>query len=409
MEVLYARCCGLDVHRDFVVACLSVVQDGHRSKEVRTFRCETADLLALRQWLLESGCTHVAMESTGVYWYPIYQRLDGFVELVVTNAQHMKAVPGHKTDVQDAEWIADLLQHGLLQPSFVPSRAQQELRDLTRLRTSLVQDRAQQINRVHKVLQEAGIKLSGVLSDLMGVSGRAMLAALAAGESDPERLASLAHPSLRPKHAQLVRALQGEVRPHQRFLLHELLALIASLDGSIGHLEEEIEQRLHPFEQRLLRLEQITGVSRHVLFVLVAEVGVDLSRFPDAAHLASWAGMCPGQQESAGKRLSGRTRPGNRYVKAALVQAAHATARTHTYLGEQYRRIKKRRGSKRAAIAVGHSILVIFYHMMQTGDPYQEKGVEFFQQRQSAGLPEQLVHRLQRLGYQVTLQPPPAA
>ena len=409
MEVLYARCCGLDVHRDFVVACLSVVQDGQRHKQVRTFRCETADLLALRQWLVESGCTHVARESTGVYWYPIYQRLDGFVELVVANAQHMKAVPGHKTDVQDAEWIADLLQHGLLQPSFVPSRAQQELRDLTRLRSRLLQDRAQQVNRVHKVLQEAGIKLSGVLSDVMGVSGRAILAALAAGESDPERLASLAHPSLRPKHAQLVRALQGEVRPHQRFLLHELLALMAALEGSIGHLEEEIEQRLHPFEQKLRPLEQITGVSRHVLYVLVAEVGVDLSRFPDAAHLASWAGMCPGQQESAGKRLSGRTRPGHRYVKAALVQAAHATARTQTYLGEQYRRIRKRRGSKRAAIAVGHSILVIFYHMMQTGEPYQEKGVEFFQQRSSAGLPEQLVHRLERLGYEVTLQPQPAA
>jgi transposase len=401
MEVVYERCCGLDVHRNTVVACLSVVEAGQRRKEIRTFRTVTKELLAMRQWLLSEGCSHVGMESTGVLWRPVYDRLTGSFELVLVNAAHMRQVPGRKTDVEDADWLADLLQHGLLTKSFVPDQSQQDLRDLTRLRVHLVQDRAQLINRILKVLQQGGIKLSGVLSDVVGVSGRAILQALCKGERDPERLALLVHKSVAHKHVQLVEALTGDLRSHHAFLLHELLRLLEGMDLSIKHVEIEIAQRLHAEEEKLDRLEKITGVSRHTLHLLCAEVGLDLSRFPDAAHLASWAGMCPGQKESAGKRQSGRTRQANPYVKAALVQAAHTTVRTQTYLGEQYRRLRKRRGAKRAAVAVGHSILVIFYHMMTTGEPYHEKGVDYFR-RTPDKVEGQLVKRLTRLGYQVT-------
>jgi transposase len=409
MEVMYQRCAGIDVHLRFLVVCLSIVEAGQRRKEIRTFRNETADLLALRAWLVQEGCSHVGMESTGVYWLPVYRRLEGFFELVVANAQHIKAVPGRKTDVQDAEWIADLLQHGLLTASFVPSQEQQDVRDLTRMRVSLVQERARLVNRVQKVLEEAGIKLSTVLSDVMGLSGRAILDALCAGESDPVRLAKLMHRSVQATQEQVVAALTAEVREHHRFLLRELLALIDAQDRSIKHLELEIERHLHPFEEQVQRCVKINGVSRHVLYVLMAEVGTDMQRFPDAEHLSSWAGVCPGQRESAGKRLSGRTKQGNRYVKAALVQAAHGVRRSHTYLGERYRRLKKRRGSKRAALAVGHSILVIYYQMMKTGQEYHEKGEEFFQRTDRGKVERQLVQRLERMGYEVTLQPKPAA
>ncbi len=409
MQVMYQRCAGIDVHLRFLVVCLSIIEAGHRRKEIRTFRNETADLLALRAWLLQEKCSHVGMESTGVYWLPVYRRLEGFFELVVANAHHIKAVPGRKTDVQDAEWIADLLQHGLLTASFVPSQEQQDVRDLTRTRASLVQERARLVNRVHKVLEEAGIKLSSVLSDVMGLSGRAILDAMCAGESDPMRLARLVHPSVRATQEQIRATLTGEVREHHRFLLGELLCLIDALDRSIKHLEEEIEHHLHPFEEQVQRSEKITGVSRHIIHVLMAEVGTDLLRFPDGEHLSSWAGVCPGHKESAGKRLSGRSRPGNRYVREALVQAAHGLRRSRTYLGERYRRLKKRRGSKRAALAVGHSILVIYYHMMKTGQEYQEKGEEFFLPKDRGKAERQLVRRLERMGYQVTRPSQPVA
>ena len=409
MQVMYQRCAGIDVHLRFLVVCLSIVEAGQRRKESRSFRNETADLLALRAWLLQEGCTHVGMESTGIYWRALYQRLEGFFELVVANAQHIKAVPGRKTDVQDAEWIADLLQHGLLTASFVPAQEQQDLRDLTRLRVSLVQERARLVNRVQKVLEEAGIKLSTVLSDVMGQSGRAILEALCEGESDPVRLAKLMHPNVHATQQQVVAALTGEMREHHRFLLRELLSLIQAHTLSIKHVEQEIEQRVSPFEEQLQRCEQITGVSRQVLHVLMAEVGTDMSRFPDAEHISSWAGVCPGHKESAGKRLSGRCKPGNRYVRAALVQAAHGVRRSRSYLGERYRRLKKRRGSKRAALAVGHSILVIYYQMMTTGQEYHEKGEEFFHQRDHDKVERRLVQRLERMGYQVIRQPQSAA
>jgi transposase len=409
LEVMYERCAGIDVHQRFMVVCLTLMEGGKRRQEIRTFRNETADLLALRAWLLQERCTHVGMESTGVYWMPVYRRLEGFFELVVANAQHIKAVPGRKTDVQDAEWIASLLQHGLFNPSFVPSQEQQDLRDLTRLRVSLVRERTRLVNRVHKVLEEAGIKLATVLSDIMGLSGRAILQALCEGERDPHQLAKRVHPSVHASQQEIRAALTGEIREHHRFLLRELLSLIAVQDRSIAHLEEQIERHLHPFEEQITRCEKINGVSRHVLYVLMAEVGTDLERFPDAEHLSSWAGVCPGQKESAGKRLSGKCKKGNRYVREVLVQAAHGVRRSRTYLGERYRRLKKRRGSKRAALAIGHDILVIYCQMMKTGQEYQEKGEAFFQQRDRSKVEHQLVHRLERMGYQLTRQPPPAA
>ncbi len=357
MEVLYLRCCGLDVHRNQVVACVSVIEAGQRRKEIRTFRTVTKELLAMRQWLLEAGCSHVGMESTGVLWRPIYDRLAGYFELVLVNAAHMKQVPGHKTDVQDADWLADLLQHGLLTPSFVPDQPQPDLRDLTRLRVHLIQDRTQLINRLLKVLQQAGIKLSGVLSDVMGVSGRAILAALCAGERDPEQLASLVHKSVAHKHAQLVEALTGDLRPHHQFLLCELRALLHEVERSILHVEQEIEQRLRPVEEQLLRLEQITGVSRHTLHLLCAEVGLDLSRFPDAAHLAC---LCRDVSRPQGER-----RPPPEWADPSRESVCEdgTEASQHMLplaprprLREQFRRVRKRRGAKRAAVAVGHSI-----------------------------------------------------
>jgi transposase len=409
MQVMYQRCAGIDVHQRFLVVCLIILEAEQRRKEIRTFRTETADLLALRAWLLQEGCTHVGMESTGVYWMPVYRRLEGFFELIVANAQHIKGVPGRKTDVQDAEWIADLLQHGLINASFVPSQEQQDLRDLTRTRVSLVQERSRLVNRVQKVLEEAGIKLSTVLSDVMGLSGRAILDGICEGESDPARLAKRVHPSVHATQEQLTAALTAEVREHHRFLLRELLSLIDAQDRSIKHLEQEIEHRLRPFEEQINRCEKINGVGRQILYILMAEIGTDLSRFPDAEHLSSWAGVCPGQKESAGKRLSGRSRQGNRYVRAALVQAAHGVRRSRTHLGERYRRLKKRRGSKRAALAVGHSILVIYYQMMKTGQEYQERGETFLRQMDHAKAEQHLVRRLERLGYQVISPPQPAA
>jgi transposase len=405
MEVVYPRCSGLDVHKRFVVACLSIIQDGERHKELRQVSTMTSDILALKEWLLASGCRQIAMESTGVYWKPIFHLLEDSFEIVLVNAQHMKAIPGRKTDVKDAAWIADLLQHGLLKASFIPSSEQQAVRDLTRTRMRLIQERTRLINRIQKVLEDANIKLASVVTDLMGVTGQAILTALVAGQEDPERLAHLAQGSLVRKQEQLQAALQGKLLAHHRMLLEELLPLIATLDRSIARFDREIAERLRRFDALIERIDAVTGLSRRSIEVLLGELGWDMSHFPDAAHAASWVGICPGQRETGGKQLSSRTRQGNRWAKTVLIQAAHAAGHTQTYLGEQYRRISARRGAKKAAMAVGHSILVIFYHMVKTGEPYHEKGADYFTTVNKQKIQQRLIRQLERLGNRVILQP----
>ena len=407
MEVVYARCAGIDVHKKSVVACLLTPGAGNRpAKEVRTFGTMTTDLLALLDWLLERGCTHVAMESTGVLWKPLYNLLEGVLEVWVVNAQHIKQVPGRKTDVKDAEWIAELLRHGLLRPSFIPDRPQRELRELTRYRTTLRQERAAEVNRLQKTLEGANIKLSGVATDILGKSGREMLEALVAGETDAVALAQLARGRLRDKLPQLERALAGQFGLHQRFLVAQQLAHIDSLDAIVERVSAEIAERVRPFEEAIEQLDTITGIGRQTAEVLVAEVGTDLQRFPSAGRLSSWAGLCPGNRESAGKRLSGKTRKGSPWLRAALVEAARAAARTkRTYLGAQYRRIAARRGTKRAAVAVAHSILEIVYHILTRHEPYRDLGVTYFDERDRQALERRLVKRLGALGYEVTLRP----
>ena len=407
MDVVYERCCGLDIHKQLVVACLSVPgADGQPVKEVRRFGTMTADLLDLADWLASAGCTHVAMESTGVYWKPIYNLLEDRFELVLANAQHIKAVPGRKTDVRDAEWLADLLRHGLLRGSYVPERPQRELRELTRYRTALVRERSDEINRLHKTLEGANIKLSSVASDLMGRSGRRMLAALAAGTTDAGELADLAKDKLRHKLPELERALTGRMGEHQRFLLQRQLAHIEFLEQTIEQVSAEIQERLRPFEGELARLETIPGIGRRVAEILVAEIGTDMSRFPTAGHLASWAGMCPGQNESAGKRKSGRTRKGSPWLRSALIEAAHGAARSKgTYLGAQARRLKPRLGWKKTMVAVGHSILVRAYYLLQRETTYEELGADYFTERDRERLEHRHVRALERLGYRVTLEP----
>jgi transposase len=411
MDVVHARCCGIDVHKRTVVACLLVANSGGAlSKEVRTFGTMTQDLLCLADWLTTAGCTHVAMESTGVYWKPVYNLLEGSLEVVVVNARHIKAVPGRKTDVKDCEWIADLLRHGLLQPSFIPERPQRELRELTRYRTSLIQERTAEVNRLQKVLEGANIKLAAVATDIMGTSGRAILAALVGGAGEATTLAQLARGRLREKIPQLEQALAGQFGGHQRFMVAQQLAHIDFLDEVIERVSAEVAERVRPFEEAVALLDTIPGVGRRTAEVLVAEIGVDMTRFPTAAHLAAWAGVAPGNNESAGKRRSGRTRKGSPWLRAALVEAAQAAGRTKsTYLGAQFRRLLPRKGKKRAAVAVGHSILVIAYHLLSRREPYHDLGVTYFDQRARQTLERRLVRRLEALGYTVSLQPPDSA
>ncbi len=407
MNVVYERCCGLDVHKKMLVACLIVPgADGQRQKQVRSYSTMLADLLALRDWLTAAGCTHVAMESTGVYWKPIYNVLDGSVEVLVVNAQHLKAVPGRKTDVHDAEWIADLLQHGLLRASYIPSRAQRELRELTRTRTRLIQQRSQTINRLQKVLEDSNIKLGSVVSNIMGMSAQAMLKALLEGQTDPHLLAELAQGRLRAKREQLEQALVGSFQPHHRFLIQEHLTHIDYLDEAIARLSQEIAAQLRPFESLLGLLDTIVGINRRLAEVLLAEIGTDVKRFPTAKHLASWAGMCPGNDQSAGKRLSGRTRKGNRWLRTALMEAAHAAAHSkNTYLSAQYHRLASRRGKQKAVLALAHSILVIVYMVMSRQEAFKELGGNYFDERDRQAVEQRLVRRLEQPGYQVSLHP----
>jgi transposase len=407
MEVVYPRCCGLDLHKRIVVACRIVPGlRGQPQKEIRTFSTMTADLLALADWLQAVGCTHVAMESTGVFWKPVYNLLEGQFTLLLVNAQHIKAVPGRKTDVKDCEWLADLLRHGLLKPSFVPDRAQRELRELTRYRTTLVGERSAEINRLQKTLEGANIKLAAVASSIVGKSAREMLDALVAGASDPAALAQLARGRLREKLPQLEQALQGQFAAHQRFLVAQQLAHLDYLDEAIERLSTEIAERLHPFEVTLTQLQTIPGVGRRAAEIIVAEMGTDISRFPSAGHLAAWAGMAPGNNESAGKRRSGKTRQGNPHLRTLLVETGQAAGRTKdTYLAAQYRRLAARRGQRRAALAVGHTILGIIYYLLKRGTTYQELGGDYFDEQDRQGVERRLVRRLEALGNKVTLEP----
>ena len=412
MEVVYPRCCGLDIHKKTVMACRIIPGSGNKlQKEVRTFSTMTEDLLRLSDWLAAGEVTHVAMESTGVYWKPIYNLLEGSFTLLLVNAQHIKAVPGRKTDVRDSEWIADLLRHGLLKGSFVPDREQRELRELTRYRSALVYERSAEVNRLQKTLEGGNIKLASVASDVVGVSGRRMLEELVSGGSDAVALADLAKGKLREKLPELERALAGRVQAHQRFLIARQLAHIDFLDSAIEQVSAEVQERTRPVEEAITRLDTIPGVGRRTAEVLLAEIGRDMTRFPTAGHLASWAGRCPGNHESAGKRTSGTTRKGSPWLRAALIEAAQAAGRTKDcYLAAQYHRLAARRGKKKAAVAVGHSILVIAFHLLSSTSLFQDLGATYLDQRDRQNLERRLVRRLEAIGCKVTLEhpaPPP--
>jgi len=405
MEIIHPHCAGLDVHKKVVVATILVSDEhGQLIKETRSLETMTASLLALSDWLTSYGVTHVAMESTGEYWKPIYNILEENFEVLLVNAQHIKAVPGRKTDVKDSEWIADLLRHGLLKASFIPPKGQRELRDLTRFRTTFVKERATLINRLQKVLEGANIKLASVVTNIEGVSGRAILEAIIDGQASPEAMAELAKGRLRAKRDQLEQALVGRVQAHHRFILQELLCQIDSLDETIERFDGEIQDYCRPFEDAIERLDTIPGVARETAEVIVSEIGVDMSRFPTADHLASWAGLAPGNHESAGKRLSGKTTKGNKALVAALTQAAWAASHTkNTYLSAQYRRLAVRRGRKKALVAVAHSILIIAYHLIKEEETYQDLGSNYFDRRNPEATEKRLVRRLEQLGYKVNL------
>jgi transposase len=407
MEVVYPRCCGLDVHKKSVTACGIVPEpDGTPIKTLREFGTMTEDVRALRDWLVGQGVTHVAMESTGVYWQPIWNVLEHVdtCTLLLVNAAHIKQVPGRKTDVRDAEWIADLLRHGLLRGSFVPVREQRELRELTRYRTALIRERATEVNRLQKTLEGANIKLAAVASDVVGVSGRAMLEALVGGADDPVAVADLAQRRLRAKLPALAQALEGDFGAHQRFLVARELAHLDFLEQEIARLDTEVATRLRARAAELALLDTIPGIGQRTAEVLLAELGTDMGRFASERHLASWAGMCPGNKQSAGKRLSGKTRKGNRWLRAALVEAAHGAARKRgTYPAAQYRRLAARRGAKRAAVAVGHTLLTIVSHVLTEGTVYRDLGAAYFDQRDREAVTRRAVGRLQALGYEVTL------
>jgi transposase len=374
MDMIHVCCAGLDVHKKTVVACIRHVgPDGNVNREVRTFGTMTAELLALSDWLAAPGVSHVAMESTGVYWKPIYNLLEGSFEVILVNAHHLKQVPGRKTDVKDAEWIAQLLQYGLLSPSFIPPPKIRNLRDLTRQRTQLIRDCATVANRIQKVLEDANIKLSSVASDVLGVSGRAMIRALIDGQDDPDRLAELAKRRLRGKIPELKLALYGRVTDHHRFLLRALLDQIESLEGLIARYDAQIEQAMAPFAGAAERLRGIPGVGELAAEVIVAELGPDMTPFPTAGHLSSWAGLCPGNDQTAGKRRSGKTTKGDQWLRTTLVQAAWAASRTkETIFSACYQRWAKRLGKKKALVAVAHKIIVVIYHLLKNQTDYRE-------------------------------------
>jgi len=406
MDIQMKHACGLDVHQATVVACLlSVLNSGKVKKQIRTFGTTTRELQALREWLQAEGCQHVAMESTGVYWKPVYALLEGPFELIVANAQQIKNVPGRKTDVKDAEWIADLLLHGLLKPSFVPPKPIRELRDLTRYRRKLVDSQSAECNRLLKVLETANIKLASVASDVFGVSGMAMLEALAEGTATPAEMAELARGRLRGKIPQLEPALEGRMEEHHRYLLKLQLRRLRDLDKDLAELDGRIQEKLQPYQKQLELLREIPGVDWTLAAVIIAELGVDMKVFASASRVACWGGLCPGNHESAGKRRNVRVTKGNVHLKTALVEAAHASTRAKgTYLRDKYFRLKARRGAKRAVVAIAHKILVSIYHMLSGDVSYHDLGDLYLDKLNKHHLTRNLVRRLERLGYCVTLK-----
>jgi transposase len=410
MDVVQTHCAGVDVHKKTAVAAVSVPDlAGGWHKERRTYGTMTADLLALSDWLTSQGVTHVAMESTGEYWKPVFNILETNFEVVLVNAQHIKAVPGRKTDMSDADWLTELLKHGLLKASFVPPEGQRELRELTRYRTTFVRERATLVNRVHKVLESANLKLTSVATDITGASGRAILAEVIQGTASPASMADLAKGRLRAKRDQLIKALEGRVKAHHRFVLTELLCQIDNLDEAIDRFDQQVQEYCRPFEEAVQHLDTIPGIARATAEIIVAEIGTDMSRFPSAAHLSAWAGVAPGNNESAGKRRSGKTRKGDRPLGVALNQAAHGAAHTkNTYLAAQYHRLAARRGKKKAIVAVAHSILVIAYHLISRKEDYRELGGDYFDKRRPEATAKHLIKRLEALGYTVNAQAQPA-
>lgn len=407
MEEIYANCCGLDVHKETVVACRRTRgKGGQRRAEVRTFGTMTGELLELSDWLAEAHVTHVAMESTGVYWKPVFHILEGLFQVLVVNAYHVKQVAGRKTDVKDCEWIAELLEHGLLRSSFVPPQPIRELRDLTRMRAQIVAEKTSVANRIHKVLEDANIKLAVVASDILGVSGRKMLEAIIAGEEDPDALADLAVRRLRGKIPKLRLALKGKVTDHHRFLLKTLYQHLGELEALVARFDARIAAMTRPLAAQIQLLQTIPGVQLRTAENLIAEIGVDMTRFPSACHLASWAGVSPGNNESAGKRKSGKTPKANRWLKRCLTEAAWAASRTKgTYPMAQYRRLVPRRGKKRAIVAVGHSLLIAAYHMLKAQVPYRDLGASHFDRIKPEAQTRYHIKRLEQLGFQVTIKP----
>jgi transposase len=404
MDILHSCCAGLDVHKQKVVACVRKLTGGAVRQEVRTFRTETHALLDMADWLTDEGVTHIAMESTGVYWKPIWNLYEDIFELLLVNAEHIKAVPGRKTDVKDSQWIAELLQHGLLKPSFVPEKPVRQLRDLTRQRVQLIRQKTQVANRIQKTLEDANIKLASVASDVLGASGRAMLQAIIKGENDPIILADLARRKLRAKIPQLQEALSGEIQDHHRFLLGTLLEQVEFLEAQIDKLNARITAVLPaPFAEAIRRLDTIPGIDLRAAENIIAEVGADMEPFASAGHLASWVGMCPGNNESAGKRRSGRTTKGNKWLRVVLVQCAWAASRSKgTHLRQLYGRLAGRRGKKRALVAVAHRLLLIIYNVLKKGQVYEEPvQAAPARQKDKERLKQRLLKRLEKLGVKV--------
>lgn len=407
MESVIRSCAGMDVHKKSVEVCVRRIEpDGRLHLQTRSWKTTTAQLEQMAEWLAAQQVTHVAMESTGVFWKPIYNILEGRFEVLLVNAQHLKQVPGRKTDWSDCQWIAQLLQHGLLRSSFVPPREQRELRDLTRHRAQLTAERTRIANRIHKLLEDANLKLAAVATDILGVSGRDMLRALIAGQEDAQELAELARGQLRGKIPELREALQGHLTEHHRYLLGLLWEELSSTENFLARIDARIEELTRPFEAEIERLREIPGLDRRSAEVLLAEIGTNMKVFPSAQHLASWAGLCPGNDRTAGKRRSGRTTKGSIWLRTALVQAAWGASHAkRSYLAAQYRRLAGRRGRKRALVTVAHSLLVIVYHLLQNRSRYADLGPDYLDRLREKHLTRYLVHRLERLGHKVTLEP----